>query len=79
MQTPVTLTRRRLFIVFATTLLSAGLVVAGVCQRCGGSGTGAHTCYDCQGSGKHGSMKCTSCKGTGFMKCPNCRGTGQTP
>ena len=78
MKTPAILTRRR-FIALITILLSTGLAVAGVCQRCGGSGTGAYTCNDCKGSGKHGSMKCTTCKGTGFMKCPNCRGTGQTP
>lgn len=78
MKTPVILTRR-LFITLTIIVLTTGLAVAGVCQRCGGSGTGAYTCNDCQGSGKHGSMKCTSCKGTGFMKCPNCRGTGQNP
>lgn len=79
MKTPATFTRRRLLIAAITTLATAGIAFAAVCQRCGGSGTGAFTCYSCGGSGQHSGMKCSSCNGTGFMKCPNCNGTGQTP
>lgn len=78
MKPPATFPRRRLLVAVITTIASAGIAFAGVCKRCGGSGTGAFTCYSCQGSGHHSDIKCSSCNGKGFMKCPNCNGTGQT-
>jgi hypothetical protein len=70
------ISRRRLFIGLAATLMSAGLAVAAVCQLCQGSGTSSFACGLCKGTGVQGQSKCLSCKGKGFPPCTVCGGSG---